>query len=210
LTFGVNYDWDNDYFTKQWDDKGNIITFEVLFDVYNGCNITDWNLRWLTDNISHGIYNNAARKIRRNYCYFINNNGARGTGGDYDGQIYENNTMGGLGIVGNDFQNCYYNITMGTYGIYNNINIRDILNNNIAGSIRANEMTTPQTIENNRNNGDIYNNTLNYGEISFNTNNGNIQNNTMTVLGSITKNTNNGSVSSNTSSVDISDVVVNK
>ena len=62
MPFGCNFNWENEYVSCQWDDKGNRFYYDPSIDgSYDGCSYSDWNIAptiLFSGNICRGIYNN--------------------------------------------------------------------------------------------------------------------------------------------------------
>lgn len=194
MIFNVNYDVENDWVNKQWDNKGNMFGLSFIGNFnqfgdnnYNRVDLCDWNYE-LTGVI-----------FQRNVCYFCFNNSCSSI---YDnniiGSIYNNSNTGEIGANTNkgnindnsnagDYGEIYWNSNAGQ--INNNSNIGGIGYNNNMGSISYN--SNNGVIVNNNNSGGITNNS-NAGAIDNNGNNGIIDTNTNN--GIIEHNNNNGNI----------------
>jgi len=181
--FGCTYDIDNDWVSKQWDERGNVFTYSYYFEQLNGFNanpldFSDWGDLKISDNKTGFIINNSnTGRIFANSTLYIKNNSNLGN-------IELNNTKG---IIENNSNNGFIGQNNINFNIYNNSNNGSILENMNRGYIG-----------NNSNNGDIgYN--LNGGMIDGITSGNN----------NIIYNTNNGNIVTTTTG-DISDPIVNK
>lgn len=195
--FGIIYDFDNDWISKQWDDRRNV--FGMSYDLVpkysaNPVDLSDW---WIAQFFNFGInntiymYNNECEGIWNNYpsegadAYVIVDN-------RIPGAIYENK------VVSNH---------IALTGISSNTNSGKITENLVSGKIHLNSNlgdiasngTNVLGIYKNKNIGGIENNT-NEGEISNNSNSGNIYGNFN--LGGILYNKNNGDISDNSNNFD--------
>lgn len=219
--FGVVYDFENDWISKQWDDRGNV--FGIAFNhtteySLNPVDVSDW---WIAqgelaivgvsllmyDNVCHGIWNNRSGDSD---SYIITNN-------KINGAIYENifasdNTIGisyntnSGNIYSNNCGRIVYNSNL--YSIHYNVCGQIMYNSNL-GYIEGNIVNTDivyMEISYNRNSGNIFGNT-NEGIIYNNSNNGGISNNAN--LGDISTNSNNGYIDSCTSDPNPCDIVNN-
>jgi hypothetical protein len=189
MLFGCQYDFTNDCFVKQWDNKNNIITYSLTEDSYNGCNITDWNYATsgyrFESNSAHSIFNNSiSGDIAFNTSFLICNNKSNVTSISYNNvpNIINNNNVGDI-ITNFGLFEIWDNTNAG--GIYGNHVISQIYSNSNTGAIYDNYC---YDISSNENTGYISNN-YNNGSISLNSNGGDIINNS-----------NNGSISSNSNS----------
>lgn len=212
ILFECIYSLEYDCVVKQWDDKGNIITYNpspIWPDDINGCDHTDWNNEYVFGNINKGVINNIVRVFNNNNNGYILNNFAIYAGGAINfnknngnindnlvGQIYYNENNGDIyNNSGGEDSLIYNNKNNGS--IYDNINITDISYNENDGEIFNNNVSN---INYNINIGDISNNNCSYisynsnlGEIDTNNNTGwGIQNNSN--LGFILLNSNNGDI----------------
>lgn len=200
--FGIVFDWENDWISKQWDEFGNV--FGMPFDyselsngpnVYGGnpVDISDWWLYQRTtpddrDPDQHvSFYNNV--------CIGFWNNPRVGN----DIYHYFDNFCP-FGIIADNMANQVYRNTC-PLGIFNNgdptvISAMSITNNSNNGSISGN---IGDGINVNSNNGNISNNEFGIGVISNNQNNGVIDGNIITGVG-IYDNLNNGDISGVTES----------
>ena len=220
--FGVVYDFENDWISKQWDDRGNV--FGVAWDhvpAYsdNPVDLSDW---WIAqkfdfqngfnhhmyDNECHGIWNNS---VESGDSYHIVGN--RNTGAIYE-NVFSSSTTEGIsyntnhGNINSNISDVIsYNSNLGD--IFENHNLGDIKYNSNLGDIEGN-MTDSEIIlmhiTYNRNSGNIFGNT-NEGIIYNNSNNGSISNNAN--LGEISTNSNNGNIDSCTSDPNPCDIVNN-
>lgn len=201
-TFGCMYDLANDWVSKQWDDRGNVFSYDFITNLnntgypYNPIDISDWG----------------NEKILNNNCWYVFNNAVNNT-------IHANNLISGgiyLNICsGSIFKNTNLgDIAMNTgNSIFQNSNAGDVAANNVSNSIALNSnlgnvsSNSCVDILNNLNLGSIESNS-NTAVIRFNSNSGSIAN-----IGSandnIFYNTNNGSITTTTTG-DISDPIVNK
>lgn len=205
LIIGVSFDFNNDWITKQWDNKGNIFTTnkEIVEDKYgegiNPAERIDFNQAGIKNNTCMFILNNTTQyDIKNNRClgYILNNVVEQSISDNLShGSIKNNNVIAGR--------------------LDNNFSLGDISQNTVPNGIYNNYVT--EGIMENTNNGEIsYNNCL---IIGTNTNNGNITmnfNNGYIVLNSsgenscnIQNNTNNGSISG-VWDADVTDAVVDK
>ena len=228
--FGIVFDWENDWISKQWDEFGNV--FGMSFDysdlsngptAYGGnpVDISDW---W--------IYQRATPDDRdaAHHLSFYNNvcigfwNNPRGSN---DGYFYFDNFCP-FGIIADNMAERVYRNTC-PLGIFNNgdpevVGPGSITNNGNNGNISYNLVSL---ITNNINNGDIFANetpgiTGNYNNGSITTcvvtnsiydngNNGDIIGVTESVPISVFKNINNGDIGTlSPYAADITDAVVNK
>lgn len=171
-SFGCTFDWINDWVSKQWDERGNVFSFDWYLNVfgnnypYNLINISDWGNEKIFNNEVFAIYNNS------------NGN-----------SIYNNSNIGGI------FRNT------NTYEIFSNTNKGDISDNSCGGSVFLNSNSgnirtnsNNGSINRNSNEGNILGNS-NSGTISFNSNFGSILSNSND--GSIVSNQNSGSIEEN-------------
>ena len=162
MVFGVQFDWGNDWISKQWDNKGNVFGMDYLTEHsqdngfsygYNLCDISDWNFSTngflFYNNNCLGCYNNSNNyTIALNTAQTINSNSNNGT-------IWGNITNNGISCNSN--------------GIFESPNSGEISSNINAGiSLNINN----GKIMNNTNNGFIYQNSNSVGQQC------NIQNNT--------------------------------
>jgi len=148
-TFGCTYDFTNDWVSKQWDDRGNVFSYDYahaqLYGAsYNLLDYSDWGNPKIFDNKVTGIINNRCNLIMFNTCHRIMNNNISG--------------------------NIHYNSNKGD--INHNSNGDDIRYNSNAGYITSNSNTG--FITHNTNNGNIGGIGAAHSDISFNINNGNI------------------------------------
>lgn len=192
-TFDILYDFDNDWISRQWDEKGNIVgvDFKISSFVgeglgYNPCDVTDWNTE--TESSTYFFNNNCALGV-------FNNTYAPGLTG-LSGKpllIFGNYTYGYMyGISGN---------TMMTSGIGIYANYAGFITNNRTKGILGNQ------IGNTSDGGNITHNILSdYGsgsKISDNVSSQIINNQTDAItdniVSSISSNTNTGSISNNRS-----------
>lgn len=173
--FLIQYDFDNDWISRQADDRENVLGFwDSTFTTPNPVDITDWNDLSIKNNTNFGgIFNNAIV----NGIY--NNLNA--------GSIYNNNSNG---IIFNNSNSSH---------IYGNVNNGDINNNTNTGEISFN--FNSGRISANSNIGDITFNSNN-GGILVNTNVGTIDFNSAPVT-TILRNSNNGYISSNSNTGNI-------
>lgn len=171
-SFGCTFDWANDWVSKQWDERGNVFSFDWYLNVfgnnypYNLIDISDWGNEKIFNNKVFAIYNNS------------NGN-----------SIYNNSNIGGI------FRNT------NTYEIFSNTNKGDISDNSCGGSVFLNSNSgnirtnsNNGSINRNSNEGHILGNS-NSGTISFNSNFGAILSNSN--IDSITNNMNSGEISNN-------------
>lgn len=214
--FGVVYDFENDWISKQWDDRGNV--FGIAFNhainySLNPVDVSDW---WIAQGewVSLLMYDNVCLGIWNNYCgsdsYVITNN-------KINGAIYENifasdNTTG---ISYNTNSGNIYSNNCGRIVYNSNL---DNIEANVCGEIKYNSNLgdiegnivdidlVNMDISYNRNSGSIFGNT-NEGLIFNNSNNGSISNNAN--LGEISTNSNNGYIDSCTSDPNSCDIINN-
>lgn len=217
LFFEITYDYENDWISKQYDGKGNVIgmdwsVVQLLGDpTHNPCDYTDWNM----GTSMTPFFNNQVDQV-------LNNFNPGGIWNNTGGPILQNRTGGAIN----------QNIT--EWGIKNNscaqqieFNISLAIDNNSNNGMIMGNLTPSNSIEGNTNNGHITNNVTHMivgnlapttdikdnvapSGIYSNTINGEITNNTLsgdisynTTLGRITNNKNNGNIKSNTSSVPV-------
>lgn len=152
MSFGIKYDFDNDFICEQSDLNNNIvgISFEeytYLSLGYNPCDITDWNANYniYNNRCKLGICNNFTTQIYDNNCDSIYSNT---TDLIFQNDVYK--------INNNKLQSgCYIAQNKINGGIYNNVGVANIKNNQNNGGIYGNTITGD--IYNNLNNGDIFN-----------------------------------------------------
>lgn len=192
--FSVIYDFDNDWFEKQYDGNGNIVGLSFLDVaswiglVFNPCDVTDWNMvagytagsvSFMNNDVPLGVYNNTSSII-------------------YDNKITSDNA-----IEDNTSSDIYGNRCK---GIFNNTNAGSINLNDCNGSISGNSNDGQISrninlgVSNNSNAGNIISN-KNDGDIQLNSNDGNITGNSN--KGRITSNTNGSSIEFNSNGGDI-------
>lgn len=198
--FSVIYDFDNDWFEKQWDGNGNEVgaDFQSMVTIngytFNPCDITDWNFvagrenvnKMYNNIVSSGIYNNVCIEIVGNKSEYIKNNICGNILDNIVSYINDNNITS-YDIKRNICNSILLNTNIGQISYNDCINIESNSNN---GMIRLNKGV--YSITENSNNGTIFSN-RNTGDVSLNTNGGNID-----------YNTNNGSIISNNNTSDIS------
>ena len=148
MTFGVTYDFENDWINKQWDGKGNVFGGDKYFCLtdqgltFNPVDYCDWNL-------------GTKCKFYKNVCAWIYNNSNEQTGGEGTVSDITNNSILGF-IVGNSNKGeITDNRNMGP--IADNSNNGDITGNINNGVIWGNSSIAETTcnIEYNTNNGAI-------------------------------------------------------
>ena len=118
MSFGVQFDWENDWISKQWDGGENVVGIDYLREIndeelgFNVCDVTDWNIgtidyfRFYNNQCPLGIYNNVSTGgIYRNAVEKIINNAS-------DVEIYENKSNESI-----DNNSLNYNIFSCTVGI---------------------------------------------------------------------------------------------
>jgi hypothetical protein len=184
MLFGCQYDWVNDYTVKQWDDNDNVFVYDPDYgDVYNYCDISDWNYSSSGDlfvnNNCRGIYNNVAGDIYDNTC---------------TSTIYNNVCSGEIAsnIAGRIASNVATGISMNImFGGSGNID------GNNAGLISVNICEQISDV-----------NTTG-GSITYNRIGGYIQGVTSVALINIDHNTNNGNITG-AQIADVTDPIVNK
>ncbi|MDD5358440.1 MAG: hypothetical protein PHX80_04785 [Candidatus Nanoarchaeia archaeon] len=184
VILGCNFDFNTYIFLKQWDNKGNVVHYNVDGGI-QGMNYTDWNCAGIEDNISYGIYNNIVPNISGNvllYGAIINN----------DVTLLINNNIISNGDIRDNSGQGYISYNK-VYSITDNTNVGDITNNHNSGSINGNAVGG--NINLNSNNGAISDNTVAVLSVSYNTNNGEISGNSNTSV--INSNSNNGDITSN-------------
>lgn len=201
--FGIIYDFDNDWISKQWDDRRNV--FGMSYDLspiygFNPVDVSDW---WIAQGFNFELQN--TRKMYNNECEGIWNN-TENEGGDAYIIVDNRNT-------GNISNNLFHSNHLQLTGIHKNSNVGKIENNQVEGYIGLNSNlgdiltnVVAGHISYNTNNGYIENNT-NEGEISYNNNNGSIIGNSN--LGNITNNLNNGNISGCDSTVNPCNITYN-
>lgn len=186
--FGVIFDFENDWITKQWDEYNNVVGVIPSGNI-NPADLTDWwiaetmmnafpygSILFFNNNAPSGIYNNSAVGSDQ---YFVHDNIIIGEiSGNVSGVIRWNINLGSIST--NTCSNIIYNSNIGA-----------ITNNDIA--------FFGWEISYNTNLGNIESNT-NVGSISYNSNNGTILGNSN--LGGILHNKNNGDISDNSNNFD--------
>lgn len=186
--FGVIFDFENDWITKQWDEYNNVVGVIPSGNI-NPADLTDWwiaetmftvdpygTILFFNNNAPSGIYNNSGGG---NDQYFVHDNIIIGEiSGNVSGVIRWNINLGSIST--NTCSNIIYNSNIGA-----------ITNNDIA--------FFGWEISYNTNLGNIESNT-NVGSISYNSNNGTILGNSN--LGGILHNKNKGDISDNSNNFD--------
>jgi len=187
-TFGCVYDFTHDWVSEQWDERGNIMSFDwylnnnSLGSSFNFIDITDWGNPSIFNNNCFGIYNNS------NETLIYSNK--------LQGEIAKNSNAGD--IYYNSCRNIRDNTNTGY--IHNNSNQGELQNNSNVGNIADNtcigiyDNTNEGSIERNSNTSTINANS-NVGSITYNSNLGSISENLNTSL--ITLNTNLGDINDN-------------
>lgn len=199
--FGIVFDWENDWISKQWDEYGNV--FGAPFDYadisnnplgYGGnpVDISDW---WRAQLNILGDEGDHHKSFYNNVCIGFWNNPKGGN----DIYFYFDNFCP-FGVIADNIADQVYSNTC-PLGISNNgdptvISGMSITNNSNNGSISGN---IGGVINFNSNNGNISNNEFGIGVISNNQNNGVIDGNIITGDG-IYDNLNNGDISGVTES----------
>jgi hypothetical protein len=185
-SFGVNFDWKNDWISKQWDDKGN--EFGVPYTVeelggygFNPCDVSDWNDPSIWGNRCSGVWNNNTSGINSN-----TNRGIISDNTCENGIISSNSNQGDIRDNSNT-GSIYSNTNNGR--IYSNINLGSITFNSNNGQINVNS---------------------NQGDIKYNYNNDNISGNTSSGACNIQYNTNNGQIGGSWGTENVSDPIVSK
>lgn len=195
--FGVYYDFENDWISRQWDEKGNIFGIEFNHDLpigFNPVDISDWNWSFI------GSITNS---FHENQCIGIWNNPNNGGSTDHAGISWNHLINGSIieNVIGGSIE---FNTNKGN--IEGNTCTRSIINNSNAGNIIYNLGDFYQEglgyvadIMFNDNLGDISNNT-NWDNIAYNSNHGSIETNSngdLTHSGTIEYNSNRGTISDN-------------
>lgn len=233
-TFGVLYDFEEDWIYLQWDEYDNRVGHAP--DQYGGENrieITDWWLfqfvnnqsvdsyNFVYNNRAHGIYGNTLihdggqGRLHDNTCLFGTISGNSFTMGGTSYGIYLNNVAYGInnnigitGIYGNTCFNIASNV--GQCLINNNTGGVYFIVGNVVGAIGSIDISYNTTL------GDISGNVTEDGEgnysftISYNSNIGGIVNNIHSIADTpiiISNNMNNGSIDANT---DFTTITLNK
>lgn len=209
--FVVQYDFERDWISRQYDEHGNIFGIPIIRQLdytFNPVDVSDWAMADycydaavffnshanfnFSDNMCDGIWDNALSSILGSDLYLIHGN--RHT----EGAIY-NHFLEEIEIYNNT---CKLGINSNfPWPVEGHMHISD---NHLPGGIFSN--TNVGLIENNMNNGHISFNS-NIGGISFNKNNGEITGNS--VVGSIEGNVNNGPIISCDSGTDPCSIIGN-
>lgn len=213
-TFGVLYDFANDWICKQWDDGGNVLgvdfnTYNTISPIlginFNYCDVSDWNMLagnagLFQDNECFGIYNNTSSSIYGNKLLMQSPNFSVG------GAIYDNNCseIGGNicnGEIARNAMNGGIIIYNSNNGIIADNTCGEISYNSNNGYIQANgDNITGEQISRNSNNGYIGQN-QSMATLNGNSNNGNIYQNHFNGGGDLSNNSNSGDINTNTVSV---------
>lgn len=195
--FGVYYDFENDWISRQWDEKGNIFGIEFNHDLpigFNPVDVSDWNWSFI---------GRITSSFHENQCIGIWNNPNNGGSTDHAGISWNHLINGSIieNVIGGSIE---FNTNKGN--IEGNTCTGSIINNSNAGNIIYNLGDFYQEglgyvtdIMFNDNLGDISNNT-NWDNIAYNSNHGVIENNSngdLTHLGTIEYNSNRGTISDN-------------
>lgn len=217
--FSIVYDFEHDWISEQWDDKGNHIKVDIFYNNYNlngettnvAIEQTDWNYL--------GFYNplDGDFTFSNNICSnFIKNNiqpdgtlipiydniandgiysnSCQEIGGNYVlGEIQTNSNNGF--IIGNMLPSSIF-LNSNDGDIYANSNLGQIANNSNGSDISLNSNTGSIT------------DCSHSGNITKNANNGQIA--TVTGTGNLYNNVNNGDIGGTVLAGDLFDVVVNK
>jgi hypothetical protein len=199
----IVYDYVSNWVTQQTYNNNVVGVLNGVLGT-NPCDITDWNVPTLFNNIvPYGIYNNAYLTIIDNKALLIKNNV------DVVGSSVINKNICAVYISDNSCASISYNINN---SVLNNTNNNSITYNTNNGTIVSNSNTG--IITQNNNNGDIDSNSnggnilsnsnsavitsnSNNGEILSNSNGGSIVNND-NFVDDITQNMNNGDITNNT------------
>lgn len=178
MIFGVTYDFENDWISKQWDKYDNVFGATKLFylmifgDEINRIDYCDWNMgsaenHFLFRNHCFACFNNSNEFIYENNVWVISNNSNTGaisnnrsigsiSSNSNQGEISNNSNHGSILSNSND-GDISKNSNVGS--ILNNSNIGDIKNNSNTDNIIANSSLLETTCS-------IFNNTSSTGAIT--------------------------------------------
>lgn len=211
LTFGVLYDFANNWIERQWDGAGNELGCNKFMADYNSITInpvdvSDWNMA----TNSYPFFGNRVLSVSNNSNQggIFNNSGGPINENLNNGDIDHNQTL--WGIVGNSnngyiqFNRCGdIQINSNDGEIFANILAEGITENTNDGAIQSNRVVNivgnfspVGIIRQNILTGGIYGNTCN-GVIEKNSNNGDVRYNS--INGGVYENSNNGHIAENTS-----------